>query len=331
MSPTSYLLLYLAMRMQIYKIYRLQQSLIQRLYLYSMSKTPHKSGYVSIVGNPNVGKSTLVNALIGKDLSITTPKAQTTRHRILGLINGENYQLVLSDTPGIIQPAYEMQNSMMDFVKESLVDADVLLYMISIEEKQIKDEALVARIKKSKIPLFVLINKIDTSSQAELEVAVQEWSTVFPNAKVIPIAALTGFFIPELLQMLIELLPESPPYFPKDQLSDKPERFFVNESIRKSILENYDKEIPYAVEVVTEYFKEEEKIIRIRAVILVERETQKGIIIGHKGEQLKKVGIGARKALTSFFGKKIHIELFVKVQKNWRSNPQQLKRFGYKQ
>ena len=331
MSPTSYLLLYLAMRMQIYKIYRLQQSLIQRLYLYSMSKTPHKSGYVSIVGNPNVGKSTLVNALMGKDLSITTPKAQTTRHRILGLINGENYQLVLSDTPGIIQPAYEMQNSMMDFVKESLVDADVLLYMISIEEKQIKDEALVARIKKSKIPLFVLINKIDTSSQAELEVAVQEWSTVFPNAKVIPIAALTGFFIPELLQMLIELLPESPPYFPKDQLSDKPERFFVNESIRKSILENYDKEIPYAVEVVTEYFKEEEKIIRIRAVILVERETQKGIIIGHKGEQLKKVGIGARKALTSFFGKKIHIELFVKVQKNWRSNPQQLKRFGYKQ
>jgi len=319
------------MRMQIYKIYRLQQSLIQRLYLYSMSKTPHKSGYVSIVGNPNVGKSTLVNALMGKDLSITTPKAQTTRHRILGLINGENYQLVLSDTPGIIQPAYEMQNSMMDFVKESLVDADVLLYMISIEEKQIKDEALVARIKKSKIPLFVLINKIDTSSQAELEVAVQEWSTVFPNAKVIPIAALTGFFIPELLQMLIELLPESPPYFPKDQLSDKPERFFVNESIRKSILENYDKEIPYAVEVVTEYFKEEEKIIRIRAVILVERETQKGIIIGHKGEQLKKVGIGARKALTSFFGKKIHIELFVKVQKNWRSNPQQLKRFGYKQ
>jgi len=319
------------MRMQIYKIYRLPQSLIQRLYLYSMSKTPHKSGYVSIVGNPNVGKSTLVNALMGKDLSITTPKAQTTRHRILGLINGENYQLVLSDTPGIIQPAYEMQNSMMDFVKESLVDADVLLYMISIEEKQIKDEALVARIKKSKIPLFVLINKIDTSSQAELEVAVQEWSTVFPNAKVIPIAALTGFFIPELLQMLIELLPESPPYFPKDQLSDKPERFFVNESIRKSILENYDKEIPYAVEVVTEYFKEEEKIIRIRAVILVERETQKGIIIGHKGEQLKKVGIGARKALTSFFGKKIHIELFVKVQKNWRSNPQQLKRFGYKQ
>jgi len=296
-----------------------------------MSKTPHKSGYVTIVGNPNVGKSTLVNALMGKDLSITTPKAQTTRHRILGLINGENHQLVLSDTPGIIKPAYEMQNSMMDFVKESLIDADVLLYMISIEEKQIKDEALVARIKKSKIPLFALINKIDTSSQLELETAVQEWSDVFPNQKIIPISALTGFFIPELLQMLIDLLPESPPYFPKDQLSDKPERFFVNESIRKSILEYYDKEIPYAVEVVTESFKEEDKIIRIRAVILVERETQKGIVIGHKGEKLKKVGIGARKDLASFFGKKIHIELFVKVQKNWRSNPQQLKRFGYQQ
>jgi GTP-binding protein Era len=296
-----------------------------------MTQTPHKSGYVSIVGNPNVGKSTLVNALMGRNLSITTPKAQTTRHRILGLINGDNHQLVLSDTPGIIKPAYEMQNSMMDFVKESLVDADVLVYMISIEEKKIKDEALVERIKNFKMPLFVLINKIDTSSQKELENTVQEWATVFPKAKIIPISALTGFFVPELLQMLIELLPESPPYFPKDQLSDKPERFFVNESIRKSILQHYDKEIPYAVEVVTESFKEEDQIIRIRAVILVERETQKGIIIGHKGEQLKKVGISARKDLASFFGKKIHIELYVKVEKNWRSNSQQLKRFGYQQ
>ena len=294
-----------------------------------MTKTPHKSGYVSIVGNPNVGKSTLVNALMGRDLSITTPKAQTTRHRILGLVNGDHYQLVLSDTPGIIKPAYEMQNSMMDFVKESLVDADVLLYMISIEEKQLKDQDLVERMKKMKIPLFVLINKIDNSSQQELETAVQEWSKEFPHAKIIPISALTGFFVKELLNMLIDLLPESPPYFPKDQLSDKPERFFVNESIRKSILEYYDKEIPYAVEVVTESFKEEEKIIKIRALILVERATQKGIIIGHKGEQLKKVGMAARKDLASFFGKKIHIELFVKVQKNWRSNSQQLKRFGY--
>lgn len=296
-----------------------------------MTQTLHKSGYVSIVGNPNVGKSTLVNALMGRNLSITTPKAQTTRHRILGLINGDNHQLVLSDTPGIIKPAYEMQNSMMDFVKESLVDADVLVYMISIEEKKIKDEVLVERIKNFKMPLFVLINKIDTSSQEELENTVQEWAAVFPKAKIIPISALTGFFVPELLQMLIELLPESPPYFPKDQLSDKPERFFVNESIRKSILQHYDKEIPYAVEVVTESFKEEDQIIKIRAIILVERETQKGIIIGHKGEQLKKVGMSARKDLASFFGKKIHIELYVKVEKNWRSNSQQLKRFGYQQ
>ncbi len=296
-----------------------------------MTKIPHKSGYVSIVGNPNVGKSTLVNALMGRDLSITTAKAQTTRHRILGLINGDHYQLVLSDTPGIIKPSYEMQNSMMDFVKESLIDADVLLYMISIQEKKIKDKALMERINKSKIPLFILINKIDLSSQLELEAVVKEWSKIFPNAKVIPISALTGFFVSELLQMLIELLPESPPYFPKDQLSDKPEKFFVNESIRKSILELYDKEIPYAVEVITESFKEEKNIIRIQAVIVAERETQKGIIIGHKGEQLKKVGIAARKDLTSFFGKKIHVELFVKVQKNWRSNPKQLKRFGYQQ
>ena len=296
-----------------------------------MTKTRHRSGYVSIIGNPNVGKSTLVNALMGRDLSITTSKAQTTRHRILGLINEDHYQLVLSDTPGIIQPAYEMQNSMMDFVKESLIDADVLLYMISIQEKKIKDKALMERINKSKIPLFILINKIDLSSQLELEAVVKEWSKIFPNAKVIPISALTGFFVSELLQMLIELLPESPPYFPKDQLSDKPEKFFVNESIRKSILELYDKEIPYAVEVITESFKEEKNIIRIQAVIVAERETQKGIIIGHKGEQLKKVGIAARKDLMSFFGKKIHVELFVKVKKNWRSNPKQLKRFGYQQ
>tara|TARA_X000000950_G_scaffold289347_1_gene412202 strand:- start:9384 stop:10274 length:891 start_codon:yes stop_codon:yes gene_type:complete len=294
-----------------------------------MSKTPHKSGYVSIVGNPNVGKSTLVNALMGKDLTITTPKVQTTRHRILGLINGENYQLVLSDTPGIIQPAYEMQNSMMDFVKESLVDADVLIYMISIEEEETNDEMLLEKIKKAKIPLLVLINKIDISNQKDLEGVVTHWAKVFPTAKIIPISALTGFFVQELLQILLELIPESPPYFPKDQLSDKPERFFVNEAVRKSILQHYDKEVPYAVEVITESFKEEETIIRIRSVILVERNTQKGIIIGHKGEQLKKVGTSARKDLQSFFGKKIHLELFVKVEKNWRSNPKQLKRFGY--
>ena len=296
-----------------------------------MSNTFHKSGYVSIVGNPNVGKSTLVNTLIGRDLTITTPKAQTTRHRILGLINGENYQLVLSDTPGIIDPAYEMQNSMMNFVKESLVDADVLIYMIAIDEDQTRDEKLLDKIKKIKIPLLVLINKIDSSNQKDLESAVSYWSSVFPSAKIIPISALTGFFVEELLQIIIELLPESPAYFPKDQLSDKSERFFVNEAIRKSILQIYDKEVPYAVEVITESFKEEEKIIRIQSVIFVERDTQKGIIIGHKGEQLKRVGTSARKDIQTFFGKKVHLELFVKVEKNWRSNPKQLKRFGYRQ
>ena len=294
-----------------------------------MIKNAHKSGYVSVIGNPNVGKSTLVNALMGRDLSITTAKAQTTRHRILGFINGEDYQLILSDTPGIIKPAYEMQNSMMDFVKESLDDADVLIYMIDVAERNIKDERLLEKIQKSKTPLLVLINKIDTSAQEELEEAVQHWAGIFPDSSVIPISALKGFFIPDLLEILISKIPESPPYFPKDQLSDKPERCFANEAIRKNILENYDKEIPYAVEVVTEEFMEAEKIIKIRSIILVERETQKGIVIGHKGAKLKRVGIGARKDLQAFFGKKIHIELYVKVQKNWRSNPLQLKRFGY--
>ena len=294
-----------------------------------MSKSKHKSGYVSIVGNPNVGKSTLVNALIGKDLNITSPKPQTTRHRILGLINGENYQLVLSDTPGIIQPAYEMQNSMMNFVKESLIDADVLIYMIAIDEDQTTNEELLENIKKIKIPLLVLINKIDNSNQKDLEALVSQLSSIFPSAKIIPISALTGFFIEELLQLLIKLVPESPPYFPKDQLSDKSERFFVNEAIRKNILQLYEKEIPYSVEVITEFFKEQEKIIRIRSVIFVERNTQKGIIIGHKGEQLKAVGINARKDIQEFFGKKVHLELFVKVEKNWRTKPKQLKRFGY--
>ena len=294
-----------------------------------MIKNAHRSGYVSVIGNPNVGKSTLVNALMGRDLSITTAKAQTTRHRILGFINGDDYQLILSDTPGIIKPAYEMQNSMMDFVKESLDDADILIYMIDVADRNIKDERLFEKIQKSKIPLLVLINKIDTSAQEDLEEAVQHWAGIFPDSSVIPISALKGFFIPDLLEILISKIPESPPYFPKDQLSDKPERFFVNEAIRKNILENYNKEIPYAVEVVTEEFLEAEKIIKIRSIILVERETQKGIVIGHKGAKLKRVGIGARKDLQAFFGKKIHIELYVKVQKNWRSNPMQLKRFGY--
>ena len=290
----------------------------------------HKAGFVNIVGNPNVGKSTLMNSLVGEKLSIITSKAQTTRHRILGIVNGEEFQLVLSDTPGVIKPSYELQSSMMDFVKTAIDDADILIYMIEIGESSLKDENLFNKIKSSSIPVVVLINKIDLSNQEELENQVSEWSTKLPNAEIFPISALKEFQVDNLLQRLIELLPECPPYFPKDQLTDKPERFFVNEIIREKILINYNKEIPYSVEILTEEFKEDEKIIRIRSVIMVERNSQKGIIIGHKGSALKKVGIESRKDLETFFGKQIYIELFVKVNKNWRSNQNQLKRFGYK-
>ena len=291
---------------------------------------PHKAGFVSIVGNPNVGKSTLMNAWVGEKLSIITPKAQTTRHRILGILNAENYQLVLSDTPGVIKPSYEMQSSMMDFVKTALEDADVLIYMLEIGEKQMKDEQLFEKIQRLSIPVIVLINKIDTADQASLIQSVAHWQDQFPKAKVFPISASEGFSVKEVLDYIITLLPPSPPYFPKDQMTDKSERFFVNEAVREQILQHYDKEIPYAVEVMTEEFKEEEKIIKIRSVIMVERETQKGILIGHKGGALKKVGVGARKKLQAFFAKKVHLELYVKVNKDWRSNERQLKRFGYK-
>jgi len=290
----------------------------------------HKSGFVNIIGNPNVGKSTLMNSLVGEKLSIITSKAQTTRHRILGIVNGEDFQLVLSDTPGVIKPSYELQSSMMDFVKTAINDADIIIYMIEIGESSLKDENLFNKIKSSSIPVILLINKIDLSNQEELENQVDEWKTKLPNAEIFPISALKKFQVDNLLQRLIELLPECPPYFPKDQLTDKPERFFVNEIIREKILLNYNKEIPYSVEILTEEFKEDEKIIRIRSVIMVERDSQKGIIIGHKGSALKKVGIKSRKDLETFFGKQIHIELFVKVNKNWRSNQNQLKRFGYK-
>ena len=290
----------------------------------------HKAGFVSIVGNPNVGKSTLMNAWVGEKLSIITPKAQTTRHRILGILNADNYQLVLSDTPGVIKPSYEMQSSMMDFVKTALEDADILIYMLEIGEKQMKDEQLFEKIQRLSIPVIVLINKIDTADQASLVASVEHWKEQFPKAKVFPISAITGFSVQEVLDYLISLLPLSPPYFPKDQMTDKSERFFVNEAVREQILRYYDKEVPYAVEVLTEEFKEEEKIIKIRSVIMVERETQKGILIGHKGGALKKVGIGARKKLQAFFDKKVHLELYVKVNKDWRSNERQLKRFGYK-
>jgi len=289
----------------------------------------HKSGFVNIIGNPNVGKSTLMNALMGERLSIITSKAQTTRHRILGLLNGDDFQIVISDTPGIIKPAYALQESMMDFVRGAMEDADILLYMVEIGEKALKDEQLYAKLQKTKTPLLLLLNKIDTSDQETLESAVQYWQEQLPNAEIHPISALENFGVEGLMQRLIELIPEGPAYFPKDQLTDKPERFFVNECIREKILLHYKKEIPYSVEVETEEFKEEEKIIRIRSIILVERSTQKGIIIGHQGKALKRVGVEARADLEKFFGKQIHLELYVKVNKNWRSDSKQLKRFGY--
>jgi len=290
----------------------------------------HKAGFVNIIGNPNVGKSTLMNVLIGEKLSIITSKAQTTRHRILGIVNGDDFQAVFSDTPGIINPAYELQESMMDFVKTAFEDADVLIYMVETGEKDLKNEAFFNKIKQVKIPVLLLLNKIDQSSQELLEQQVAYWKETVPNAEIHPISALENFNIPTVMKRIVELLPESPPFYPKDQLTDKPERFFVNEKIREKILMHYKKEIPYSVEIETEEFKEEAKIIRIRSVIMVERDTQKGIIIGHKGAALKRVGTEARKDLERFFGKKIFLDLYVKVNKNWRSDKNQLKRFGYK-
>ena len=292
-------------------------------------KNSHKAGFVNIIGNPNVGKSTLMNAFVGEKLSIITSKAQTTRHRILGIVNGDDFQLVLSDTPGIIKPVYELQSSMMHFVKSAFEDADIIIYMVEIGENSLKDDIFFKKITSKKTPVILLLNKIDTSDQKILEKQAELWQSKVPNAEFYPISALTGFNIKNVFNRLIELLPQSPPFYPKDQLTDKPERFFVNEKIREKILMYYKKEIPYAVEVETEEFFEEEKIIRIRSVIMVERETQKGILIGHKGKALKRVGVESRKDLEQFFEKKIHVELYVKVNKNWRSNPRQLKRFGY--
>lgn len=289
----------------------------------------HKAGFVNIIGNPNVGKSTLMNAFVGEKLSIITSKAQTTRHRILGIVNGDDFQMILSDTPGIIKPAYELQSSMMDFVKSAFEDADVLLYMVEIGEKALKDESFFKKIQNSKIPVLLLLNKIDKSDQKMLEEQMQYWQEQLPSAEIHPISALENFNVTEVFNRILELLPEAPPFYPKDQITDKPERFFVNETIREKILLHYKKEIPYSVEVETEEFLEDEDIIRIRSVIMVERDTQKGIIIGHKGSAIKKVGVEARKDLEKFFAKQVHIELYVKVNKNWRSNSQQLRRFGY--
>ena len=289
----------------------------------------HKAGFVNIIGSPNVGKSTLINAILGEKLVITNAKAQTTRHRILGMLNADNYQLILSDTPGIIQPAYKLQESMMDAMQSVFDDADVLIYMVEIGEKKAKVESIIQRLAKTDKPLFLVINKIDKGNQTLLEETIDAWKKQLPNAQIRSISAHEKFQIEELVAQMVALLPEHQPYFPKDQLSDKSERFVVNEVVRDKILSNYDKEIPYSVEVTTDAFKVEESIIKISAVIFVERNSQKGILIGHNGAALKKVGTQARRDLERFFEKKVHLELFVKVNKDWRSNANALKRFGY--
>lgn len=289
----------------------------------------HKAGFVNIIGNPNVGKSTLMNALVGERLSIITNKAQTTRHRIFGILNHEDYQIVFSDTPGIIQPAYALQESMMKFVSSAFEDADVFIYLVEPKDHTLKDEKFLLRLQETKTPVLLVINKIDILDQEALEQESAFWMDKLPNAEVIPISALNKFNTDYLLKRFVELIPVSPPYYGKEAITDKPERFFVTEIIREKILLNYKKEIPYSVESVVEEFKEEEDIIRIRAIIFVARDSQKGIIIGHQGKMLKKIGTEARKDLEAFFQKKIFLELFVKVNKDWRSDDSKLKRLGY--
>lgn len=290
----------------------------------------HKAGFVNIVGKPNAGKSTLLNQLMGEKLAIVTQKAQTTRHRIFGIYNEDDVQIVFSDTPGVLDPKYELQEKMMGFVKESLQDADVFLFIVDISDKSEPSEFLIEKLNKIPIPVLLLINKIDKSNQKEMEAAVEHWHNLLPKAEILPISALNAYNTEYILPKLKSLLPENPPYYDKDQFTDKSERFFVNEMVREKILLNYEKEIPYSVEVVTELFKEKEGIIFIDSIIYVERETQKGILIGHKGEAIKKVGTEARLDLEKFFAKKIHLNLFVKVKKDWRKNEKDLKNFGYR-
>jgi len=289
----------------------------------------HKSGFVNLVGNPNVGKSTLMNLFVGERISIATFKAQTTRHRIMGIINDEDAQIVFSDTPGVLKPNYKLQESMLAFSESALEDADVLLYVTDPIEKIDKNNDFLQKVTRIKSPILVLINKIDLTDQAKLTELVEEWHNVLPQAEIIPISATARFNVDTVLRRIKELLPECPPYFDKDQLTDKPARFFVSEIIREKILLYYDKEIPYSVEVGIESFKEDTKIIRINAVIYVERDSQKGIIIGHQGKALKKVATEARKSLEKFFGKQIYLETYVKVDKDWRNSENKLNSFGY--
>lgn len=294
-----------------------------------MTEKKHKSGFVNIVGNPNVGKSTLMNRLVGERISIITSKAQTTRHRIMGIVNTDDMQIVYSDTPGILQPNYKLQQSMLNFSQSALGDADVLLYVTDVVETIDKNESFLKKVQEVDCPVLLLINKIDQTTQENLEKMVADWKELLPKAEILPISALNNFNIDYIRQRIETLMPESPPYFEKDALTDKPARFFVTEIIREKVLLYYQKEIPYSVEVIVEMFKEEEELIRIKALIVVERDSQKGIIIGHKGAALKKVGAMARKDIERFFGKKVFLEMFVKVEKDWRNRDNLLRSYGY--
>jgi GTP-binding protein Era len=295
-----------------------------------MEENKHRSGFVNIVGNPNVGKSTLMNVLVGEKISIITSKAQTTRHRIMGIVNTPEYQIVYSDTPGVLRPNYKLQEQMLNFSLSALQDADVLLYMTDVVEKFDKNDEFIAKVQKLDQPILVLINKIDLTTQEKLEELVLQWNLILPKAEIYPISALKNFSVDLIQRRIIELLPVSPPYFEKDALTDKPARFFVTEIIREKALLYYQKEIPYSIEVVVEEFKDEAKLIRIRALIMVERDSQKGIIIGHQGKALKKLGTMARKDIEKFFGKKVFIEMYVKVEKDWRDRDNILKAYGYR-
>ena len=292
--------------------------------------TPHKAGFVNIVGNPNVGKSTLMNDLVGERLSIITAKAQTTRHRIMGIVNTPEYQIVFSDTPGVLSPKYKLQQSMLDFSEGALTDADVLLYVTDVVEDPTKNAEFLAKVAKETAPVLLVINKIDlVKNQADLEAIVDRWRALLPNAEIFHTSALEHFNVSNIMSRIVELLPDSPPYFGKDALTDKPARFFVTEIIREKILLNYDKEVPYSVEVIVEKFEEKDNAIHIMAVIYVERDSQKGIIIGRQGSRLKKVGTEARRDIETFFGKRVFLEMFVKVEPNWRNRDNKLRAFGY--
>ena len=291
----------------------------------------HKAGFVNIVGNPNVGKSTLMNLLVGERISIATFKAQTTRHRIMGILNTDDAQIVFSDTPGVLKPNYKLQEAMLRFSRSALRDADVLLYVTDVVETPEKNSDFIEEVRKLDVPILVLINKIDLSNQAELVKKVELWHELIPEAEILPISATAKFNVDAVMKRVMELLPESPPYFEKDALTDKPARFFVTEIIREKILLHYDKEIPYVCEAVVEQFKEDEGKIYIKALIYVERDSQKGIIIGHEGSALKRVATDARRELEKFFGKRIFLEIYVRVDKDWRNSDRQLRRFGYDQ